>query len=73
MEKKVSDKYVSEVLEQTDNVIDSLDALARNLKGDPLNEVKRTGFDLDRVSADLARWQRAFRQAVNKVNSGANG
>ena len=68
---KVEDKFIREVMDQTDVAIDSLDALARNLKGDQLTELKRQGFDLERIALGLASWQRSFRRCADALNNPA--
>lgn len=66
---KVEKKFAVDIVTATDNAVDTLTNVAKTLKSDQMQELKRAGFDLDRVEADLMRWQRSFRLLVNKLNA----
>lgn len=55
------------VLAATDKAMDELEATAKVLKQHAANEVKRVGFDLDRLAGEIAKWQRGFRLALSTI------
>lgn len=65
---QVQQSFVDEQIHATDDVIDTLDAIARLLKSDKIKAVQRHGFGLQDITSNITRWQREFRRAVKDHN-----